>query len=82
MDICFQVGTSLGATRGLLLRGGDILEKFSEVDAIVFDKTGTLTIGKPVVTKVIASHREGDENTKLSVLMYFNLCIVFNASIT
>ncbi|KAF2920194.1 copper-transporting ATPase PAA1, chloroplastic [Oryza sativa Japonica Group] len=58
------VGTSLGATRGLLLRGGDILEKFSEVDAIVFDKTGTLTIGKPVVTKVIASHREGDENTK------------------
>uniref|UniRef100_A0A0E0QKH3 HMA domain-containing protein n=1 Tax=Oryza rufipogon TaxID=4529 RepID=A0A0E0QKH3_ORYRU len=45
------VGTSLGATRGLLLRGGDILEKFSEVDAIVFDKTGTLTIGKPVVTK-------------------------------
>lgn len=69
------------------MRGGDILEKFSEVDAIVFDKTGTLTIGKPVVTKVIASHREGDENTKLSVLMlsvlmYFNLCIVFNASIT
>uniref|UniRef100_A0A0D3H1J5 P-type ATPase A domain-containing protein n=1 Tax=Oryza barthii TaxID=65489 RepID=A0A0D3H1J5_9ORYZ len=45
------VGTSLGATRGLLLRGGDILEKFSEVDAIVFDKTGTLTIGKPLVTK-------------------------------
>ncbi|XP_015696014.2 copper-transporting ATPase PAA1, chloroplastic isoform X2 [Oryza brachyantha] len=58
------VGTSLGATKGLLLRGGDILEKFSEVDAIVFDKTGTLTIGKPVVTKVIASHREGDEDTK------------------
>uniref|UniRef100_A0A0D9X943 HMA domain-containing protein n=1 Tax=Leersia perrieri TaxID=77586 RepID=A0A0D9X943_9ORYZ len=58
------VGTSLGATRGLLLRGGDILEKFSEVDAIVFDKTGTLTIGKPVVTKVIPSHRVDDKNTK------------------
>jgi magnesium-transporting ATPase (P-type) len=32
----------------------------------VFDKTGTLTIGKPVVTKVIASLSEGDVNTKLS----------------
>ncbi|OWM87756.1 hypothetical protein CDL15_Pgr016452 [Punica granatum] len=47
------VGTSLGATRGLLLRGGDILEKFSMVNTIVFDKTGTLTAGKPVVTKVV-----------------------------
>ncbi|KAK4401880.1 Copper-transporting ATPase PAA1, chloroplastic [Sesamum angolense] len=45
------VGTSLGATRGLLLRGGSILERFSTVNTIVFDKTGTLTIGKPTVTK-------------------------------
>jgi len=63
----FQVGTSLGATRGLLLRGGDVLEKFSDVDAVVFDKTGTLTIGRPVVTKVIASRDRGDANAKLSV---------------
>ncbi|TYI37374.1 hypothetical protein ES332_A03G207500v1 [Gossypium tomentosum] len=47
------VGTSLGATRGLLLRGGNILEKFSMVNVIIFDKTGTLTIGRPVVTKVV-----------------------------
>lgn len=50
-----QVGTSLGATRGLLLRGGNILEKFSTVNTVVFDKTGTLTIGRPVVTKVVTS---------------------------
>lgn len=49
------VGTSLGATRGLLLRGGNILEKFSTVNTVVFDKTGTLTIGRPVVTKVVTS---------------------------
>ncbi|XP_044490121.1 copper-transporting ATPase PAA1, chloroplastic [Mangifera indica] len=49
------VGTSLGAKRGLLLRGGNILEKFSMVNTIVLDKTGTLTIGRPVVTKVVAS---------------------------
>jgi cation transport ATPase len=63
-----QVGTSLGATRGLLLRGGDVLEKFSDVDAVVFDKTGTLTIGRPVITKVIPSRGMGDANTKLSLL--------------
>ncbi|WCJ41993.1 Copper-exporting P-type ATPase [Euphorbia peplus] len=49
------VGTSLGATRGLLLRGGHVLEKFSMVRTIVFDKTGTLTIGKPVVTKIVTT---------------------------
>ncbi|KAJ8755603.1 hypothetical protein K2173_022198 [Erythroxylum novogranatense] len=47
------IGTSLGATKGLLLRGGNILEKFSLVNTVVFDKTGTLTIGKPVVVKVV-----------------------------
>ncbi|KAF7803719.1 copper-transporting ATPase PAA1, chloroplastic [Senna tora] len=54
------VGTSLGATRGLLLRGGNILEKFSMVNAVVFDKTGTLTIGRPVVTKIV--NTSGQDN--------------------
>ncbi|PWA62117.1 P-type ATP-ase 1 [Artemisia annua] len=49
------VGTSLGATKGLLLRGGSILEKFAAVNTVVFDKTGTLTIGKPVVTKILTT---------------------------
>ncbi|CAL0308176.1 unnamed protein product [Lupinus luteus] len=48
------VGTSLGATRGLLLRGGNILEKFAMVKTVVFDKTGTLTVGRPVVTKILS----------------------------
>lgn len=52
------VGTSLGATRGLLLRGGNVLEKFAGVDTFVFDKTGTLTIGRPVVTEIMVSQCE------------------------
>ncbi|KAK6156817.1 hypothetical protein DH2020_011065 [Rehmannia glutinosa] len=59
------VGTSLGATRGLLLRGGSILERFSTVNTIVFDKTGTLTIGKPTVTKVLIQGHQADTNTEL-----------------
>jgi P-type E1-E2 ATPase len=68
----FQVGTSLGATRGLLWRGGNILEKFSMVDTIVFDKTGTLTIGRPVVTKVVTPGRVGSTDSKLSVDFFFS----------
>jgi Cu2+-exporting ATPase len=56
------VGTGIGAERGLLIKGGDILEKVHQLDAIVFDKTGTLTLGRPQVTDCIPaekySHKE------------------------
>jgi Cu2+-exporting ATPase len=48
------VGSGLGAEQGLLIRGGDILEKASQLNRIVFDKTGTLTTGEPQVTDCIA----------------------------
>jgi manganese/zinc-transporting P-type ATPase C len=47
-----------GARRGILIKGGSHLEQAGRVDAIVFDKTGTLTVGRPVVTNVIALHKD------------------------
>jgi P-type Cu2+ transporter len=44
------VGTSIGAERGILIKGGDVLEKIQQLDTIVFDKTGTLTLGQLQVT--------------------------------
>lgn len=44
---------SSGARRGLLLKGGAVLENIGKVTAIAFDKTGTLTEGKPKVTDIV-----------------------------
>lgn len=44
------VGIGRAAKFGIILKGGEALEKAYKITAIAFDKTGTLTIGKPVVT--------------------------------
>lgn len=47
-------GLSAGARRGLLMKGGAVLETFRKVTAVAFDKTGTLTEGKPLVTDIVS----------------------------
>jgi Cd2+/Zn2+-exporting ATPase len=53
-------GIGNGAKLGVLIKGSEIIQKFSQTDTIVFDKTGTLTIGHPIVTE--AHYYKDDED--------------------
>lgn len=49
-----MVGTGKGAEYGVLIKGGEHLERAHKIKAIVLDKTGTITRGKPEVTDIIS----------------------------
>ena len=60
---------SAGARRGLLMKGGAVLEGLGKLTAIAFDKTGTLTEGKPVVTDVVAFAQPAEEVLRLAAAL-------------
>jgi Cu+-exporting ATPase len=50
-----MVASGKGAQLGILIKGGEALQRLRAVDTIVLDKTGTITEGKPAVTDVVAA---------------------------
>ncbi|HTD20719.1 MAG TPA: heavy metal translocating P-type ATPase, partial [Ktedonobacteraceae bacterium] len=49
-----MVGTGKGAEQGILIKGGESLERIHAVQAVLLDKTGTITRGKPQLTDTFA----------------------------
>jgi len=61
-----MVATGKGAELGLLIKGGEALERAGHVDTVILDKTGTVTTGRPVVTDVVPAAGV-DERTFITV---------------
>jgi P-type Cu+ transporter len=49
-----MVSTGRGAELGILIKGGEPLERSGSLDTVVFDKTGTVTEGRPAVQQIVA----------------------------
>src|SRR6266567_7891774 len=61
-----MVGTGKGAEQGILIKGGESLERIQAVRAVLLDKTGTITKGRPELTDVIAFvEKEADDMLRL-----------------
>jgi len=54
-------GIGNGAKYGVLVKGGEVMDKLSKVNTVVFDKTGTLTKGKPEVTDIKTFLRQDED---------------------
>lgn len=54
-------GIGNGAKNGVLVKGGEVMDRLSKVDTLVFDKTGTLTKGRPEVSEIHSFHGMKEE---------------------
>jgi Zn2+/Cd2+-exporting ATPase len=62
VPLSFTIAIALGAKRGIIIKGSDVIEKLSRIRAFITDKTGTLTNGKPKIleVKIIGDHTEAE----------------------
>lgn len=51
--VSIVAGIGNGAKQGVLVKGGEVMEKLGSLKVVAFDKTGTLTVGKPSVKNII-----------------------------
>ncbi len=61
-----MVASGKGAELGVLVKGGEALQRTGDLTTVVLDKTGTVTEGRPTVTEVVV--HEGDEEEMLRLV--------------
>ncbi len=66
--VSIVAGIGNGAKHGVLVKGGEIMEKLGSIKVIAFDKTGTLTIGKPSVKSIKAYGIDENELIKIAAI--------------
>lgn len=66
--VSIVAGIGNGAKHGVLVKGGEIMEKLGKIKVLAFDKTGTLTIGKPTVTNIKSYGIEEKELLRLAAI--------------
>ncbi|MQA90307.1 MAG: heavy metal translocating P-type ATPase [Gemmatimonas sp.] len=64
-----MVATGRGAEAGILIKGGEALQRARDVTTIVLDKTGTVTEGEPAVTDVVMAADGGVGEDRLLALV-------------
>ena len=64
--ISMVAGIGNAARSGVLVKGGEFLEKAGKVSLVAFDKTGTLTLGRPEVTAIYAPEGNEEEVLRLA----------------
>ena len=63
-----MVSTGRGALQGMLIKGGEALQRAGDVTTVVLDKTGTITEGRPAVTRISLAAGAVDEARTLSLV--------------
>lgn len=66
--VSIVAGIGNGAKHGVLVKGGEVMEKLGTVKVVAFDKTGTLTIGKPTVTRTKTYDMAENELLRLAAI--------------
>ncbi len=61
------VFTNSASSRGILIKGGEVIENVSRLSHIVFDKTGTITLGKPKLKEIILYDDNINQDYLLSI---------------